>query len=259
MVMIEELDKKGKKVRKAVVYEEDSYSSDEDEDMVDLDLMESMLYNEENDMDEDESDYDDEDGENEDLAILEEEESDEDDSDEDDSDEDEEEAEQISEEMRYKSKGASQGLYTQDGEEMWTLDLRNLIAVNAHQIDHGELHRPSSESNNSMVDKKITIDANHAPVNEDYLLQKASEGCAQLLTGLWNLDTQKSDAGPMAILPSFFELPTPRSLVRYHLGLCVIIIPLSYSHECLGNLVHRSLRHHLKWKLNGKSLPRSVV
>ena len=52
--------------------------------------------------------------------------------------------------------------------------------------------------------------------NDEYLLQKASEGCSQLLSGLWKLETEKSDAGPMAILPKYCDIVTPRELVSCH-------------------------------------------
>jgi len=44
------------------------------------------------------------------------------------------------------------------------------------------------------------------------LLKKASEGCSQLLKGLWQLETEKTDAGPLAVLPSYFVNKTPREL-----------------------------------------------
>jgi hypothetical protein len=246
MVTIQELDKKGKNVKKTVVYEEDSgSSSDEEEDdagMIALDFMEKMLHGgAEDDYDDEDDEVDDDDDmdseEYEDDEFVEEDDIDDndegqdesiEDDDDDDEDLDEDESNDYDEDLQEPESNSEerklQGLYTKDGEELWTLDLRNLIAVNSHQMDYGELHRTTKSTvdgkggkNNSTADEKLTIDAEHVRVNEDYLLQKASEGCVQLLTGLWSLDTQKSDAGPMAILPSFFEIPTPRSLVSTNL------------------------------------------
>jgi regulator of ribosome biosynthesis len=43
-------------------------------------------------------------------------------------------------------------------------------------------------------------------------LEKATEGCSQLLSGLWKLETEKTSVGPLATLPSYFEYKTPREL-----------------------------------------------
>ena len=50
-------------------------------------------------------------------------------------------------------------------------------------------------------------------INEDQLLDTAREGCQQILKGLWSLDAEKTDAGPMGLLPQQFEIKTPRELV----------------------------------------------
>jgi hypothetical protein len=96
------------------------------------------------------------------------------------------------------------------GEESCTVDLRNLVAINSHQIDSKALYKKKSREN----EQETTIHTKGmALANENYLLQKASEGCSELLTQLWKLDTEKTDAGPLAVLPSYFEIVTPRELV----------------------------------------------
>lgn len=97
------------------------------------------------------------------------------------------------------------------GEEKCSLDLRNLLAMNSHQVNHRLLYK--KESSNNEDDKTTIFTKGMMKANEEYLLQKASEGCSQILAGLWSLDKEKSEAGPMAILPTYFQLVTPRELV----------------------------------------------
>jgi hypothetical protein len=224
MVTIEEFDKKGKKVTKEVVYEEDSNSSNDSDDMG-LDFMERMLGEESDEDDEyydegdeyyneedDEVEVEEEDSEPEEEDYSEEESEDADDDNGKEQDSDGEDSEENNDERIHPIRGNSHNIYIGDGGEQWTLDLRNLLAVNTHQIDLADMYKVTEASHKN---EKVTIDVEQKKglVNDDYLLQKASEGCTQLLAGLWKLDTQKSDAGPMAILPSYFEIPTPRSLV----------------------------------------------
>ncbi len=99
-----------------------------------------------------------------------------------------------------------------EGEEKCNLDLRNLSAFNSHQVNSRSLYKKKNKDH-----EEVTISTRGMNLaNEEYLLGKASEGCAQLLAGLWSLDTEKTDAGPRAILPRF-ETVTPRSLVSYKL------------------------------------------
>ena len=112
-----------------------------------------------------------------------------------------------------------------EGNENCTLDLRNLLAINPHQLNLRFLYKqPNKQKSKNDEDKEditttICIDG-AVKANEDYLLQKASEGCSQLLAGLWGLETEKSDAGPMAILPTYCEVVTPRELVSILSKLC---------------------------------------
>jgi hypothetical protein len=94
--------------------------------------------------------------------------------------------------------------------EKCEVDLRNLTAFNTHQINHSALYSKQSSSRK----EKETITANGTKVtNEDYLLEKATGGCSQLLRGLWTLETVRTDIGPLAVLPSYFDTVTPRALV----------------------------------------------
>lgn len=105
-----------------------------------------------------------------------------------------------------------------NGTEKCEMDLRNLTAFNTHQINHSALYSKQCVSS----EEKVTIPVNGNKVaNEGYLLEKAMEGCSQLLSGLWTLDTEKTDAGPLAVLPSYFQTVTPRALVSYF-SMCTI-------------------------------------
>lgn len=76
-------------------------------------------------------------------------------------------------------------------------------------MNHRALYKKSSVTDEST---EIFVDGMKI-ANEDHLLQKASEGCTQLLAGLWKLETERTDAGPRAILPSYYQTVTPRELV----------------------------------------------
>jgi hypothetical protein len=97
--------------------------------------------------------------------------------------------------------------------EQCTFDLRNLLAMNSHQVSTAALY--STKTKKPSSDEKLTI----APtglgvsINEDYILEKATDGCAQLLGALWQMPIERSDAGPMVFLPSWDEIKIPRALV----------------------------------------------
>mmetsp|Transcript_17166 Transcript_17166/g.34381 ORF Transcript_17166/g.34381 Transcript_17166/m.34381 type:complete len:534 (-) Transcript_17166:365-1966(-) len=115
-------------------------------------------------------------------------------------------------------------IYT--GEEGCTLDLRNLTAVNSHQVNTQTLYKQPKASSKKKK-KKIADDVDgkmlatipppeSAPkVNEEQLLETARQGCTQILKGLWSLETERTDVGPMGILPQQFQIKTPRELVSY--------------------------------------------
>ena len=113
-------------------------------------------------------------------------------------------------------------IYT--GEEGCTLDLRNLTAINSHQVNTQTLYKKSKknskkkQSSSDFDDKMLaTIPPAEGAVkvNEEQLLETAREGCTQILKGLWSLDTERTDAGPLAVLPQMFEIKTPRELVSF--------------------------------------------
>jgi len=97
--------------------------------------------------------------------------------------------------------------------EQCTFDLRNLLAVNAHQISTAELYSSKAKRKDGNI--TISPQSAYATVNEDYLLKKAVDGCTQLIYALWQLPVERSDAGPMVVLPAFDESRIPRALVCY--------------------------------------------
>jgi len=98
--------------------------------------------------------------------------------------------------------------------ERCTFDLRNLLAMNTHQVDAASLY--SAKRKGKKTINSLTIsppDGLDLPINEKYLLEKATDGCTQLVATLWQLPIERSDAGPMATLPSYEESRIPRALV----------------------------------------------
>lgn len=96
----------------------------------------------------------------------------------------------------------------EDGYENCTLDLRNLLAINSHQVNYRALYQQGKSDDGALTINTVGFQK----ANEDHLLEKATEGCSQLLKGLWELETEKTDAGPLAVLPSYFVNKTPREL-----------------------------------------------
>lgn len=95
--------------------------------------------------------------------------------------------------------------------EQCSFDLRNLMAINSHQISISELY---SEKKKQDVEEITLLGENmELKINEEYLLDKAADGCAQLIGALWQLPIERSDAGPLAFLPSFDDSKIPRALV----------------------------------------------
>jgi Ribosome biogenesis regulatory protein (RRS1) len=101
------------------------------------------------------------------------------------------------------------------GDEPCTFDLRNLLAFNAHPIDTAALY--AAPLKNDSVNKQPTPGRVTIPsvitVDEKHLYQKAEAGCQQLIAALWQLPTERSDAGPMVKLPSTDDSRVPRALV----------------------------------------------
>ena len=188
---------RGKKKSKKIVQQTVEESSSEEEE-VDLETMERMLNDE---------------GSSEEDASEDEESEKDDDSTEENDDESEEEDADVMEGEEEDNVGVIEDNEDEEipmgGEEKCNVDLKNLLAFNTHQVNHRALYKKSS-----VTDESTEIFADGMKIaNEDHLLQKASEGCTQLLAGLWKLETERTDAGPRAILPSYYETVTPRELV----------------------------------------------
>jgi hypothetical protein len=96
--------------------------------------------------------------------------------------------------------------------EPCTFDMRNLLAMNTHGVDVGRLYKAKRTSSDDHDDVTIAPGSLDLAVDEEYLLGKAMDGCSQLLSVLWQLPVERSDAGPLGSLPKFDELPLPRSL-----------------------------------------------
>jgi hypothetical protein len=96
--------------------------------------------------------------------------------------------------------------------EQCTFDLLNLLALNSHQVDIAKLY---SQNAHAKDNEKVTIPGETMPfeVNDELLLEKATDGCTQLIHALWQLPTERSDAGPLVVLPAFSETKLPRQLV----------------------------------------------
>lgn len=102
---------------------------------------------------------------------------------------------------------------TKGGPEQCNFDLRNLTAMNSHQIPSSSLYSTKKVAGEESI--SIPMDQGHdLRVNEDFLLDRASSACAQLIAAIWQLPTEMSDAGPLAVLPSYNEIALPRAMVR---------------------------------------------
>jgi hypothetical protein len=124
----------------------------------------------------------------------------------DDVDDDDDDDEQEQSNARMESRLSASG-------EPCTFDLRNLVAVSSHQLNASLLYsskRPARES-----DITISLEDSRIQVDEEQLLEKARDGCAQLISAIWQLPKETSDAGPLVTLPSYFEIKIPRALVSY--------------------------------------------
>jgi len=98
-------------------------------------------------------------------------------------------------------------------DEKCSFDIRNLTVIDPHQVNTNLLYKSTKKKKNTPDDDEIyTISTPGLDkVNEEYLLEKASEGCTQLLEELWNLDMENA----IATLPSYCTTTIPRSLVSY--------------------------------------------
>ncbi len=234
-------DKGSKKSQKAKVQKVEKkidvqqYEEDED-DNFDLEAMEKMLGKDDN------SEEESGDNDSADQYFMDEEDQDEGEDDDDEEEENYDEPEEVEEldsdgdEEQYEDGDDEEDVETEEieialpnsssdniveGDENCTLDLRNLLSINSHQVNHRLLYQQRAKDQSKDGDDVATIcTTGMMKANEDYLLQKASEGCSQLLAGLWNLDKEKSEAGPMAVLPTYCQIVTPRELVSYTINAC---------------------------------------
>jgi hypothetical protein len=174
----------------------DLLASDDDEEMqeqVDSDSGDESVEDEEKNDSDDES-----------VEKVEEEEDSDDNSDEE--MEDEEDASEVDEEP---SRLINNNI-TVPGDEPCTFDLRNLLGVSSHPIDSSSLY----DAKKARADAAAATIPLAYTVNEEYLLKKAEAGCNQIISALWQLPIERSDAGPMVQLPSFDDSKIPRALVR---------------------------------------------
>jgi hypothetical protein len=107
----------------------------------------------------------------------------------------------------------------QTGDEHCTFDLKNLLSVNTHPIAAKSLYSSKKKDKAGNDALTIPLDPGHGiDVDESFLLAKASEDCTQLIAGLWQLPTDRSDAGPLVHLPAHDEIKLPRALVSESLA-----------------------------------------
>ncbi|CAJ1927879.1 unnamed protein product [Cylindrotheca closterium] len=89
-------------------------------------------------------------------------------------------------------------------------DLRNMLAINSDQVALKSLYNKKSSDEKNI---SIPLDESHGLViDEDFLLSKATHGCTQLVQALFQLPTERSDAGPLVQLPAYDEMKLPRAL-----------------------------------------------
>jgi hypothetical protein len=118
--------------------------------------------------------------------------------------------------------------------EQCAFDLRNMIAVNSHQIKASSLYSSKKKSD---AERNITIplDCDHGlDLDENFLLDRASTSCTQLVQALWQLPTERSDAGPLVSLPGYDEIKIPRALVSirsFDMSTFYLFLPLIGSHH----------------------------
>jgi len=170
-----------------VVPEDDSVSDEEDE------VMEEGNDDAANDDDEEEESSDDSENEDEEKE---------------DSDDDDD-----AEENRVAANSIQINPIVSANGEQCTFDLRNLVAMNVHQVNSASLYSTKTKKKASNESLTIPPDNLGVVVNEDYILEKATDGCTQLVGALWQLPTERSDVGPMVFLPTYDDIKIPRALV----------------------------------------------
>ena len=124
----------------------------------------------------------------------------------DDNDDEEEESDDEEEPREFERPKSANG-------EPCTFDLRNLMAMNAHQINTKTLYSTSTKGRAESVTIPAMQVLANITVDEEELMEKATDGCTQLIAALWQLPKERSSAGPMVLLPSTDESRIPRALV----------------------------------------------
>jgi hypothetical protein len=125
------------------------------------------------------------------------------------------EEEQNEDLLRQKRANAGNAVVIPGTDEPCSFDLRNLLALSSYPVDSHQLYTPITSSKEIRCPKNEIIPRDQSTflVNEEFLLQKATIGCTQLISALWKLPIERSDAGPMVTLPLHDESKVPRSLV----------------------------------------------
>jgi hypothetical protein len=229
MVVVEELEEENSEVvKRAVDYghvadsfvdEDDEEFDDEDEDEYDDDDDDSGSDDDQavllmNPLGGDDGDGNDESGDEEDEESEHEASDNSDSNDEVEDDEEEEADDPETIEQRQRSAQTLTSSTSSLGEQC-TFDLRNLVAMNTHQLSVNDLYTVANDNKQQPIEN-VTIPGEKLPVavNEAHLLEKALDGCTQLISVLWQLPTESSDVGQLASLPPYDEIKLPRALVR---------------------------------------------
>eukprot|EP00592_Proboscia_alata_P015384 CAMPEP_0194395510 /NCGR_PEP_ID=MMETSP0174-20130528/124465_1 /TAXON_ID=216777 /ORGANISM="Proboscia alata, Strain PI-D3" /LENGTH=499 /DNA_ID=CAMNT_0039191457 /DNA_START=39 /DNA_END=1538 /DNA_ORIENTATION=- len=180
----------------------------------------------ENDTNDDRVDPDDSD--NDDAESNDEGEEEMDDDDDDDKEEMDEESEDedgITRSMRDASNAGNTFVLDSKGEqqspssfERCTFDLKNLLSHNNHQVDDTKLYSSTTPMEPEQGDVQSSTHIKKIlgcqVVEEDYLMQKSSDACQQLIAAIWNLPRLKANktGEPLAVLPQRSEMILPRAL-----------------------------------------------
>jgi hypothetical protein len=119
--------------------------------------------------------------------------------------------------QRQKLANAGNSVVISGTDEPCSFDLRNFLAFSSYPMDSHQLYSPitaarafvASPAKNEIIPRIQGV----FQVNEDFLLQKSTMGCTQLVSALWKLPIERSDAGPLVTLPLHDDSKIPRSLV----------------------------------------------
>lgn len=146
-----------------------------------------------------------------------------------------EEKRQQDELYRQKLANAGNSVIFSGIDEPCSFDLRNLLAISSYPVESNHLYSPFSSAKANdvvLVSKNEIIHLNRGTfqVNEELLLRTATVGCSQLISALWRLPVELSEAGPMATLPLHDESGIARSLVSQWKYCCFFLVLRRCSH-----------------------------